>query len=65
MAQHTVKLRSAEDQGLRKLAAQERRSPREQIAVIVVRELERAGLVPTNGGAIKAMTLEAEPANVN
>ncbi len=63
MAQHIIRLRSAADDGLRKLAARERRTPKEQAAVIVERELERRGLLPEP--AIKSVEPQPESADVN
>jgi hypothetical protein len=42
----TVPLKADEKDALRKLAERERRDPRQQAALIVVRELERAGVLP-------------------
>jgi hypothetical protein len=47
MAQVTVKLKNEEKDALQQLAERERRDPRDQAALIVVRELERAGLLAT------------------
>ncbi len=46
MSRVTVTLKSAERDALCKLAENERRDPRAQAAVIIVRELERRGLLP-------------------
>lgn len=59
MTRVTVTLKLHEREALVALARQERRDPRDQAALIVVRELERTGLLP----AVKAMP-EAEPASV-
>ena len=48
MAKLTIDLRPDERQALEKAAHNDRRAPRDQAAVIVVRELERAGLLPTD-----------------
>lgn len=45
MAQVTVTLRQAERDALVELAERERRDPRNQAALIIVRELVRLGLV--------------------
>jgi hypothetical protein len=51
MARVTVTLKSSERDALVELAERERRDPRSQAAVIIARELERAGLL---GGTAKA-----------
>ena len=60
MARIIVPLKITERDALVQLAERERRDPRDQAALIVVRELERAGLLP----AIKAQP-QPEPANVH
>lgn len=47
MSRVVVSLKTAERDALVELAQRERRDPREQAALIVVRELERAGLLGT------------------
>jgi hypothetical protein len=46
MARIIVPLKGTEWEALTKLANRERRDPREQAALIVVRALEQAGLLP-------------------
>jgi hypothetical protein len=46
MTHVTVTLKIKEREALVELARRERRDPRDQAALIVVRELERAGLLP-------------------
>lgn len=47
MAEIKVPLKPRERAALRRLAASERRDPRHQAAVILVRELERLALLPS------------------
>lgn len=47
MAQIVVKLKPSERNALRQLAERERRDPRQQAALIIRRELESVGLLPT------------------
>jgi hypothetical protein len=47
MTRITVPLKSSERDALWKLAERERRDPRDQAALIVVRALEQAGFLPT------------------
>jgi hypothetical protein len=47
MAEIKVNLKPSERAALRQLAERERRDPRDQAALIVVKELERAGLLGT------------------
>jgi len=48
MARVTITLRSNELEALVTLAQRERREPRAQAAVIIKRELEKCGLLPTD-----------------
>jgi hypothetical protein len=56
MRRITVPLKTDERDALWQLAERERRDPRDQAAVIVVKELERAGLLSTAGVKADAPT---------
>ena len=48
MSRLTIKLQLSERDALIKLAASEKRRPHDQAALIIYRELERLGLLPTD-----------------
>lgn len=58
MVKINVSLKPVERDALVQLAERERRDPRDQAALIVVRELERRGLLP-----VKATQPEADDAS--
>jgi hypothetical protein len=64
MAQIRVSLKPSERAALRQLASRERRDPRDQAAIIVVRELQRAGLLPEQAVKAAGPAPVEEPADV-
>jgi hypothetical protein len=64
MAEIKVTLRPSEKRALIELAKTERRDPRQQAALIVVKELERAGMLPVGGRNTGAATNSSYWANV-
>lgn len=63
MARMTIQLPIDERDALFQLARREYRNPREQAALIIRRELERRGLLPTEGVAAENQEVRHATAN--